>query len=84
MQWEFEPGHSAAECRCRHMMVTWVQGHFKKCAAPFDSIPFLLLIAQSAPPLMPGSCGLVNRIAMHISKVGISWIPSDTPRSCKF
>ena len=29
MQWEFEPGHSAAEFRCRHMMVTWVRGHFK-------------------------------------------------------
>ena len=28
MQWEFEPGHSAAEFRCRHMMVTWVRGHF--------------------------------------------------------
>lgn len=29
MQWDFEPGHSAAEFRCRHMMVTWVRGHFK-------------------------------------------------------
>jgi polyisoprenoid-binding protein YceI len=26
-QWQFEPGHSAAEFRCRHMMVTWVRGH---------------------------------------------------------
>jgi polyisoprenoid-binding protein YceI len=29
MHWEFEPGHSAAGFRCRHMMVTWVRGHFK-------------------------------------------------------
>jgi polyisoprenoid-binding protein YceI len=29
MIWDFEPGHSAAEFRCRHMMVTWVRGHFK-------------------------------------------------------
>lgn len=29
MKWEFEPGHSAAEFRCRHMMVTWVRGHIK-------------------------------------------------------
>ncbi len=29
MLWEFEPGHTAAEFRCRHMMVTWVRGHFK-------------------------------------------------------
>jgi len=27
--WTFEPGHTAAEFRCRHMMVTWVRGHFK-------------------------------------------------------
>ena len=27
--WTFEPGHSAAEFRCRHMMVTWVRGSFK-------------------------------------------------------
>ena len=27
--WTFEPGHTAAEFRVRHMMVTWVRGHFK-------------------------------------------------------
>lgn len=27
--WMFEPGHTAAEFRCKHMMVTWVRGHFK-------------------------------------------------------
>src|SRR5688572_23037693 len=29
MEWELEPGHTSAEFRCRHMMVTWVRGHFK-------------------------------------------------------
>jgi len=29
MNWSFEPGHSAAEFRARHMMVTWVRGSFK-------------------------------------------------------
>jgi polyisoprenoid-binding protein YceI len=29
MKWTFEPGHTAAEFRARHMMVTWVRGHFK-------------------------------------------------------
>ncbi|MDE2571659.1 MAG: YceI family protein [bacterium] len=29
MRWFFEPGHSAAEFRARHMMVTWVRGSFK-------------------------------------------------------
>jgi polyisoprenoid-binding protein YceI len=27
--WIFEPGHTAAEFCIRHMMVTWVRGHFK-------------------------------------------------------
>lgn len=29
MKWFFEPGHTAAEFRARHMMVTWVRGSFK-------------------------------------------------------
>lgn len=28
-RWTFEPGHTAAEFRARHMMVTWVRGAFK-------------------------------------------------------
>jgi polyisoprenoid-binding protein YceI len=28
-EWFFEPGHTAAEFRARHMMVTYVRGHFK-------------------------------------------------------
>jgi polyisoprenoid-binding protein YceI len=27
--WVFEPGHTAAEFRARHMMVCWVRGHIK-------------------------------------------------------
>ena len=27
--WLFEPGHTAAMFRPRHMMVTYVRGHFK-------------------------------------------------------
>ena len=27
--WVFEPGHTAAGFRARHMMVSWVRGHFK-------------------------------------------------------
>jgi polyisoprenoid-binding protein YceI len=27
--WIFEPGHTGAEFRARHMMVTWVRGMFK-------------------------------------------------------
>ncbi len=28
-RWVFEPGHTAAGFRARHMMVSWVRGHFK-------------------------------------------------------
>lgn len=28
-RWVFEPGHTAAEFRARHMMVTYVRGHIK-------------------------------------------------------
>lgn len=28
-RWDFEPGHTAAEFRVRHMMITWVRGAFK-------------------------------------------------------
>ena len=27
-RWKLEPGHTAAEFKARHMMVTWVRGHF--------------------------------------------------------
>jgi polyisoprenoid-binding protein YceI len=38
-KWFFEPGHTAAEFRARHMMVTWVRGHFKNVRGTleFDS-----------------------------------------------
>jgi polyisoprenoid-binding protein YceI len=29
LKWFLEPGHTAAEFRARHMMVTWVRGSFK-------------------------------------------------------
>ncbi len=39
MLWEFEPGHSAAEFCCRHMMVTWVRGHFKNVRGVLEFDP---------------------------------------------
>lgn len=38
-RWFFEPGHTAAEFRARHMMVTWVRGHFKDVHGSFDFDP---------------------------------------------
>src|SRR5229473_5935832 len=35
-RWFFEPGHTAAEFRVRHMMVTWVRGHFKDIHGTVD------------------------------------------------
>jgi len=34
--WILEPGHTAIEFRARHMMVTWVRGHFKDVQGRLD------------------------------------------------
>lgn len=39
MKWFFEPGHSAAEFRARHMMVTWVRGSFKNAHGRLEFDP---------------------------------------------
>ena len=38
-KWKFEPGHTAAEFSVRHMMVTWVRGHFKNVRGTLDFDP---------------------------------------------
>ncbi len=35
-KWSFEPGHTAAEFCARHMMVTYVRGHFKNVRGRLD------------------------------------------------
>ena len=35
-KWVFEPGHTAAEFRVRHMMVTWVRGIIPKVEGTLD------------------------------------------------
>lgn len=39
MKWFFEPGHTAAEFRARHMMVTWVRGSFRNVTGRLDFDP---------------------------------------------
>ena len=38
-KWTFEPGHTAAAFRARHMMVTWVRGSFKSVHGTLDFDP---------------------------------------------
>ncbi len=38
-KWTFEAGHTAAEFRARHMMVTYVRGHFKNIQGTLDFDP---------------------------------------------
>ena len=38
-KWTFEPGHTAAEFRARHMMVTNVRGHFKNVHGTLEFDP---------------------------------------------
>jgi polyisoprenoid-binding protein YceI len=42
-RWIFEPGHTGAEFRARHMMVTWVRGLFKDVRGFVDFDPERLL-----------------------------------------
>src|SRR5919197_6622864 len=37
--WSFEPGHTAAQFSARHMMVTWVRGHFKNLHGTMEFDP---------------------------------------------
>jgi polyisoprenoid-binding protein YceI len=38
-KWRFEPGHTAAEFCVRHMMVTYVRGHFKNIHGTLEFDP---------------------------------------------
>ncbi|HZS08216.1 MAG TPA: YceI family protein [Blastocatellia bacterium] len=38
-KWTFEPGHTAAEFRARHMMVCYVRGHFKNVHGSLEFDP---------------------------------------------
>ncbi len=38
-RWRFEPGHTAAEFCVRHMMVTYVRGHFKNIQGSLEFDP---------------------------------------------
>lgn len=38
-QWVFEPGHTAAEFCVRHLMVTYVRGHFKNARGTLEFDP---------------------------------------------
>ena len=38
-RWNFEPGHTSAEFRARHMMVTWVRGSFKNISGTLEFDP---------------------------------------------
>src|SRR6266852_1910900 len=44
--WIFEPGHTAAEFCVRHMMVTWVRGHFKNVHGTLEFDPESLTLSS--------------------------------------
>jgi len=59
MKWTFEPGHTSAEFRARHMMITWVRGHFKNVKGsmefdPDDPAPSSVRIVIDAGQLWTG------------------------------
>jgi polyisoprenoid-binding protein YceI len=57
--WVFEPGHTAAEFCVRHMMVTWVRGHFKDIHGALEFDPdnpatLSMAVEIAAPKLWTG------------------------------
>jgi hypothetical protein len=70
--WVFEPGHTAADFCVRHMMVTWVRGHFKDIhgTVEFDpDNPATLSMAVEIAPQKPWE----NRNGTSIYGVRIFW-----------
>src|SRR5437773_10579332 len=64
-KWTFEPGHTAAEFCARHMMVTYVRGHFKDV---HGSLNFDRNIRQPLPSKSPSTrarSGLASPCATH-------------------
>lgn len=46
MHWIFEPGHTSAEFCVRHMMVTYVRGHFKNVHGSLEFDPNLPALSR--------------------------------------
>jgi polyisoprenoid-binding protein YceI len=62
--WIFEPGHTAAEFRARHMMVTWVRGLFKDV---LGTVEFDTERCMDSPRRPPAQRGLRRR---RMSRIG--------------
>jgi polyisoprenoid-binding protein YceI len=62
--WIFEPGHTAAEFRARHMMVTWVRGLFKDV---LGTVEFDAERCMDSPRRPPAQRGLRRR---RMSRIG--------------
>ena len=78
-RWTFEPGHTAAEFRARHMMVTYVRGAFKNVHGTLDfdgaanGINCTWKFNQS-----PITCGFDDTAAI-VSNLGIDQIRDGKP-----
>jgi hypothetical protein len=60
--WIFEPGHTEAEFRARHMMVTWVRGLFKDITAGSSSAGTGASTRASTERSTPPGSGPVSRL----------------------
>jgi len=56
MKWFFEPGHTSAEFRARHMMVTWVRGSFKDIHGTLEFDPAHAADMQIAAVISSNTC----------------------------
>ena len=78
MNWFFEPGHSAAEFRAQHMMVTWVRGSFKNVRGRLEFDPAHPERLAVERPSTRGPAGPVNLPATSTFAAGTSWTANGT------
>ncbi len=73
-RWTFEPGHTAAVFKARHIMVTWVRGHFVNIhgTLQFDpAAPGQSTVNVDKGPLH--RAGFVATTTINRHDFGVSW-----------
>ena len=78
-RWFLEPGHTAAEFCARHMMVTYVRGHFKNIHGQLNFDP--ANPKRSTVEIEIDARGRESRIATRICAALISSMSSTSPPS---
>ena len=67
-KWVLEPGHTAAEFRVRHMMVTYIRGSFKNVHGTLCGYRDLINAANCKAAVLDNSVSNFRRVAINVGK----------------